>query len=183
MCWLPSPPRSGAVPADLLTGAPADGALVRFRRWRETDAGALAASWTDPEIQRWTDVPADAGIDAARRWIAGDDARRARLLSVDLVVSPIDDAAVWGEVGLARVDRTRRAALLGYWVAPGARRRGVAVEAVGLVTDWALGVGGLAVIVARVEVANTASVRVLEATGYELLNPPTGGVAHYVRRG
>ena len=127
-------------------------------------------------------MPADAGLDAARRWIVGDDARRAGLLSVDLVVSPIGSDAVWGEVGLARVDRKRRAALLGYWVAPEARRRGVAAEAVGLVTDWALGPGGLEVLIARVEQANVASVRVLEVNGYDLLARPAGGIAHYLRR-
>ena len=64
------------------------------------------AAWADPEIQRWTGVPERRDLAAAERWIAGDEARRERWLSLDLVVDL--GGAVAGEVGLSAFDRAAR---------------------------------------------------------------------------
>ena len=56
---------------------------------------------------------------------------------------------------------------VGYWLVPGARDRGYATRAVGLLTTWGLDVRGLDRIEAWVEPGNDASVRVLSKCGFE----------------
>ena len=112
----------------------ASGDLV-LRPWRLIDAPALVDAWADPEIQRWTGVPERRDLDAARHWIAGDEERRRRDLSLDLVVQR--DQRVAGEVGLSSLDSEARTAEIGWWTTPRYRRRGVATVAAGLVVEWA----------------------------------------------
>jgi ribosomal-protein-alanine N-acetyltransferase len=56
---------------------------------------------------------------------------------------------------------------IGYWLIPEARNRGLATRAVGLLTTWGLGAGGLDRIEAWVEPGNDASVWVLSRCGFE----------------
>ena len=90
-----------------------------LRPWRVEDAAALVAAWADPEIQRWTGVPDRRDLAAAARWIAGDDARRQRGLSLDLVVERLGE--VVGEVGLSSIDRDAGTAEIGWWTAAASR--------------------------------------------------------------
>lgn len=92
------------------------------------------------------------------------------------------DDLVIGEVGLSNIDQDRRAALIGYWVAPAARGRGVATDAVEAVSRWALGPGRLAALVASVDPANERSVAVLVAAGFEHLGVVGPTEVQYVRR-
>jgi RimJ/RimL family protein N-acetyltransferase len=149
---LPDPPlRSG----DLL-----------LRPWRAEDAPALVAAWSDPDIQRWTGVPDQRDLAAARRWIAGDEARRARDLSLDLVVERA--GVVVGEVGLSSINREAGTAEAGWWTAPGHRGQGVASAAAGALVGWAQDALGLA-LVARCDRANPASVAVARRAGAMVL--------------
>ena len=141
--------------------------VVALRAWRADDAAQLAAAWADPAVARWTGVPAARDEAAARRWIDGADSRLAAGIALDLAVTTAQaTAAVVGEVGLV-VERARRRAAVGYWVASSARGRGVATRAVRLLCDWAADELDLDVLVASVEVANPASASVLEAAGFE----------------
>jgi RimJ/RimL family protein N-acetyltransferase len=141
---------------------------VALRRWGEApgdvehDAAALAAAWADPEVARWTAVPEDRSVAAARRWIAGEPERRSRRLAVDLVVGGRE---VLGEVGLTRFDDAGRAEL-GFWLAPQARRRGLATAAVTEVTRWALTDLGLRKLWARTDPGNDRAAQVLVRAGF-----------------
>jgi RimJ/RimL family protein N-acetyltransferase len=137
------------------------GALA-LRPWQPEDAPALVAAWDDPEIQRWTGVPADRDLEAAERWIAGDAARRARDLSLDLVVER--DAELVGEVGLSALDRRAGTAEIGWWTTERHRGRGIASTAAALLVDWASTHLGVAVL-ARCDAANPASVEVARRAG------------------
>ncbi|MGH9110850.1 MAG: GNAT family N-acetyltransferase, partial [Acidimicrobiales bacterium] len=95
---------------------------VRLRPWRATphDVAGLIAAWCDPVVVAANGVPADVSAARAQRWIEGDAERRARGVSLDLVISPLaagavrDDAEpVWGEVGLRRFDPVARRAEVG----------------------------------------------------------------------
>jgi RimJ/RimL family protein N-acetyltransferase len=55
---------------------------------------------------------------------------------------------------------------LGYMVAPAARGRGVATEALRLLTDWGFTERGLVRLELLISVDNTASIRVAERAGY-----------------
>jgi RimJ/RimL family protein N-acetyltransferase len=165
---LPSPVRSIPLPDPPL----ADG-VVRLRGWGATDArldaAALAAAWHDPDVQRWSAVPPPElrTVDHAERWITREAERRRAGLAIDLVIAPAmpeDDGAVLGEVGLAPIDWEAMEASVGWWVAPGARGRGMATRAVTLLAGWARTELGLAPI-AVVDPANRASVRVAQRAG------------------
>jgi RimJ/RimL family protein N-acetyltransferase len=146
----------------------------RLRSWRPDDAAALAAAWDDPDVLAGSAPPPGSGADDARRWIEGCDRRRRDGLALDLAVVDAADAVV-GEVGLGRFDPDRRAAMIGWWVARPARRRGVATTAVGLVADWALAPGRLDALLAEIAAANTASRRVAGAAGFTEARPASAG--------
>ena len=141
------------------------GELV-LRPWRQEDAPVLVDAWADPEIQAWTGVPSTRDLEHAEHWIAGDEARRAHDLSLDLAVERA--GVVVGEVGLSSFDREAATAEIGWWTAASERRRGVASTAARLVVDWAHDELDVAVI-ARCDQANPGSVAVAERAGAMVL--------------
>lgn len=170
--------------ADGVDGVPTltDG-VVRLRSWCVDDAPALAAAWVDDGVRRFARVPHPADEATAARWITGAERRWADRAALDLVVSPMGDDAVLGEVGLGPFDTSRNAAAVGYWVAAGARGRGVASAAVRLLATWALDPAGLglAALVATTDPANPASAAVLRRAGFVPLGDRDGR-HHWVRR-
>lgn len=97
---------------------------------------ALVAAWRDPEMHRWMPEEADPfGADEARAFIANAGTHLASGTSVALAIA--DDATdeavgsvtfhVWGP----------RHWNVGYWVAPGQRRNGLATAAVTKLARWA----------------------------------------------
>jgi RimJ/RimL family protein N-acetyltransferase len=139
---------------------------VSLRPWRIDDGPALVAAWADPDIQRWTGVPVRRDLAAAERWIAGDDERRRRDLSLDLVVDRAGE--VVGEVGLSAFDRAAGTVDIGWWTAAAHRRQGVATGAATLLVRWAREELGLTA-TARCDAANPGSVAVAERAGAMVL--------------
>jgi RimJ/RimL family protein N-acetyltransferase len=112
-------------------------------------------------------VPAGRDLAVAERWIGGADVRRARWLSLDLVVER--DGVVAGEVGLSSFDRDAGTADIGWWTAVTQRGNGVASTAAGLLVRWAMAELGLARVIARCDVRNPASVAVARRAGAMVL--------------
>jgi RimJ/RimL family protein N-acetyltransferase len=140
-----------------------DGPVV-LRPWELVDTPDLVAAWADPEIARLTGVPPRSDDEAARRWISGDAHRRARGLTLDLVIE-VDDEVV-GEIGLAEIDPERGTAEIGWWIAPHRRGQGLAARAAGLVASWAVEELCIDVVVARCHRGNPASAGVARAAGF-----------------
>jgi RimJ/RimL family protein N-acetyltransferase len=139
---------------------------LRLRPWRLTEATALVRAWHDPEVARWTGVPPAPVLAEAQRWIAGDADRRARGLSLDLVIDV--DGEVAGEVGLVAFDPAGRTAEIGWWVAPAHRGCHVATTAAALVAAWAIEELCIDAVQARCARANPASGGVARAAGFAL---------------
>lgn len=154
------PPHPLPVPPDNL----ADG--FELRAWRIEDAPALVTAWNDESIQRWL-APPHTCLTDAQAWIRGAESRRVDAISLDLV---IDIAGiVVGEIGFSGFDRSRRAALIGYWIAADHRRRGLAARAVSVAARWFLDQTGASAVVAECNHANTASHGVAQRAGLVLL--------------
>ena len=154
--------RGPPVPLDLPRPTLGDGRIV-LRPWEPRDAEALVAAWHDPEVARWTAVPPDPSLVAARRWIASNPRLREQGLSLDLVISD-PHGRVLGEVGLSgrAPDGTTE---IGFWVAPEHRRQGVASRALRLVSTWALQ-NGTRCLTASVDPENLGSMRALRRADF-----------------
>lgn len=152
---LPDPPLT-----DLAAG-------IVLRPWDVRDAPALEDAWTDPDIARWTAVPAGRTLVDAERWIAGAQHRRDAGVALDLVIAGCD-GVVRGEVGLVVTDDERRWAEVGYWAAPMWRGSGSTAPAVRVLTDWALGdpARAFARIYALVRPDNPGSEAVVRRAGF-----------------
>jgi RimJ/RimL family protein N-acetyltransferase len=144
----------------------ADGLLLR--PWRAEDAPAVLSALRDPAVARWN--PADSvepDLAVAAAWVA----QRADWSGgehASFAVCAVDGAELLGSVSLFRIDRVHDNAEMGYWVAVGARGRGVAATAVRALTDWSFTALGLARVQLFHAVENPASCRVAEKAGYRL---------------
>lgn len=150
--------------------------LVRLRPWRTDDAAALVEAWHDSEISVRLPTPERRDLAAARRWIEGWDSRWSSGTALDLVICEASGGAaddqVCGEVGLSAIDPTRRAALIGWWLAEPSRGRGLARRAVSLVARWAFTSGELDALVAEIDADNERSRRLASRCGFVRLIRP-----------
>ena len=150
-------PRHTAGMAAILPPRLRDGELL-LRPMEERDVPAMVAACQDPEISRWTRVPVPYTAEDARRFMAIAAASAAAGDGVALIVAGPGDVLA-GTIGLMEVDRGRGRGEIGYWLAAGARGKGVATRAVVLLRDWAhaeLGLDELEVMPHRDNAASNA---------------------------
>lgn len=141
-----------------------DGDLV-LRRWRAADLDQLVAACRDPEIVRWTRVPLGYAPADGREFLAAQRERWQAGESLELAAAAAEsDAQVLGSVALRDLGEGR--ADLGYWVAPEARGRGIAVRAVRLLAGYGFGTLALERLEILVHPENAASLRVAAAAGF-----------------
>lgn len=141
---------------------------IGLRPWGagEDDPAVLAAAWADPEVVRWTAVPEDATVEAARTWIRGEEVRRSSGLAMDLVISRLDEPRiVLGEVGLVMVEADKGWAELGFWLTPEARGAGRASAAAAVFVEWVLRELPVKRLFARTQPDNPKAGRVAQAAG------------------
>jgi RimJ/RimL family protein N-acetyltransferase len=120
----------------------------------------------DPDVVRFTRIPEPVPPGFAASWLASyEEARRDGMREAFAIVD--DDGG--GFLGIAvapRIERETRTAELGYVVAPAARGRGVATEALQRMTEWAFAELGMERLELLISVDNPASKRVAERSGY-----------------
>ncbi len=140
-----------------------DGVLT-LRPPGEADIDALHRECQDPEIQRWTGVPTPYRREDAVAYLArvAEEVQAGR--SAPFIA--VDGDALLGSFSVMELDRAPRYGEIGYWVAAGARGRGVATRAVTLLRDWAAQELGLELIELLIHEDNRASLRVAELTGF-----------------
>lgn len=135
---------------------------VGLRPYRRTDLPALVEGLDDPEIPRFTSVPAGYGEREGRAFLDLIEPERLTGRSLTLAIGP----DLRGAVGLTRVDWAHRSAEVGYWVAAAWRGQGLATRAVCLLSAWALDQAGLERLELFASPENGASQRVAERAGY-----------------
>lgn len=138
---------------------------LTLRAWRASDAPDVLAACQDPETLRWTTVPDPYLQEHAEAFVGGVTATGwLRRTSANFaVVGP--DGRLAAANGLVRVDLVNRTAEIGYWVAPWARRRGVATRSTVAITAWAFELG-FARIELRAAAPNVASRAVARTAGF-----------------
>ena len=142
-----------------------DGDLV-LRPKVPGDAEAIAAACQDPEIQRWTFVPSPYTRADADHYIALGEQEAAAGSAVHLIAVDAGDGELLGSFSIMELDREPGYGEIGYWVAAGARGRGIATRAVRLLTDWGRTELGLTRLEILPHKDNDPSKRVAEKAGY-----------------
>ena len=130
--------------------------------------GVIAELAVDPDVQRFTRFPVPAPPDFADIWWSRlEEGRRSRSRESFAV---IDEGAgrVLGIAGAPRIDHDARTAELGYLIAPSARGRGVATQALAMLTDWALAELRALRLELLISDQNPASRKVAVRCGYQL---------------
>jgi RimJ/RimL family protein N-acetyltransferase len=140
--------------------------VVTLRAFREDDLRAIVEACRDPEVVRWTRVPDPYGESDAREFLAQTETSRRRGTELGAAIADAESGEYLGSVAVRVDERDGGRGDIGYLVAPWARRRGVAVRAVRLLTDHAFRELGLGRIEITVHPDNTASQRVAERAGY-----------------
>lgn len=127
-----------------LPSEPLRGERVLLRRLAERDIPAYAAAFRDDPA-----LGADAGDEVdpdeatVRRRLAEADEYLESAKGIEFVVTEPGDDVLLGTVVLHSWSWRHERAEVGFWLAPAARGRGIATEAVGLVLDWAFQAYGL----------------------------------------
>lgn len=149
-----------AVPDGVLSGE-----RVSLRRFRVDDAADIAESCQDPDIPRFTFMPEAMTEAQAREWV---ERRRERwsegLCAFAITLHPSDRCV--GQVGVMLERRFRRGEAF-YWLDRRVRGRGVAAEALDLLTQWAFSEHDLVRVHLIIDGDNEASGRVAQRCGYQ----------------
>lgn len=133
-----------------------------IRPWRLDDADSLVLHADNPNVSRFLRdrFPSPYTRADAEAWLAVEH-------PADFAIE-VDGAAVGG-IGLRPgEDVERRSGEIGYWIGEAHWGRGIATDAVGALTRWAIETFDLVRVEARVFAPNAASARVLEKNGYVL---------------
>ena len=142
-----------------------DGPQIRLRPWSVDDVDALVRHADDREIWRHlTDrFPHPYQLSDAQEWIAivSNEGDPTRTFAIEMSGEPV------GAVGLIpQVDLRRQTAEVGYWVSRNHWGRGIATEALRLLSAHAFSQFDFVRLEALVIDGNPASCRVLEKAGY-----------------
>ena len=99
--------------------------------------GALESLVTDADVLRFTRVPDPPPPGFVQTWYGAYEEGRKRGTREVFAIAERDGGRFLGIAAAPEIDRTARTAELGYVVAPAARGRGVATDALRLLTEWA----------------------------------------------
>jgi len=150
------------LPSDPLTDGP-----TALRAWRDSDLHAIATACQDPDIVRWTTVPARYGEADARVFLMGRyDALQTATSAPFAIVHATDPAQLLGSIALMRLAWQHRRAEVGYWLAREARGQGHVTRAVRLICAWGFRALGLERIDLLAATLNADSQRVAERAGF-----------------
>jgi [ribosomal protein S5]-alanine N-acetyltransferase len=141
------------------------GAGVLLRPWSPGDAKAVMDTYQDAAIQRWHVQRADS-LAEAREWIEGWRGGWAAETSAQWAVVEAGSDALLGRAALKHLNFSEGTAEVAYWTVPAARGRGVCPRAVDAMASWAFEVAGLHRLDLEHGMANAASCRVAEKTGF-----------------
>ena len=126
---------------------------------------ALEALVTDADVLRFTRVPDPPPPGFVETWFGGYEEGRRQGTREAFAIVERDGGRFIGIAVAPEIDQAARTAELGYVVAPEARGRGVATDALRLLTEWAFSELGMQRLELLIAVENERSKRVPLAAG------------------
>lgn len=139
---------------------------IRLEPFAERHLAGVDGLLVDPDVLRFTRVPTPVPPGFSRTWLARYEAGRRDGTREAFAIVGADDGAFLGLALAPLIERDARTAELGYVVAPAARGRGVATEALRRLTEWAFAELAALRLELRIDVENTASSAVAQRCGY-----------------
>lgn len=137
---------------------------MALRLFEATDAAAVVAACSDPDIPRFTMMPEGLTESQATEWIERGLEWWPRGVARFAVVIPPSDQTV-GQIGIQLDLPTRRAEAF-YWLDRSARGQGIASEALEVVTAWAFREFDIVRVQLVTHLDNQSSQRVAERCGF-----------------
>jgi RimJ/RimL family protein N-acetyltransferase len=139
--------------------------MVRLEPLAATHLEGVTALLEDSTVLRFTRIPEPPPPGFAGQWIARYEQGRRDGMREGFAI--VDDGGFVGLALVPRIEREAQTVELGYIVASHARGRGVATEALRLLTEWVRRELDAVRIELLISVENEASKRVAERCGYE----------------
>jgi RimJ/RimL family protein N-acetyltransferase len=139
----------------------------RLELLAEQHLPSVAAMFDDEDVLRYTRIPDPAPPEFAREWFEFYEEGRRDGTREAFAVVDADDGSFLGLALGFGIDREGQQLELGYVVAPAARGRGVATQALELLTDWAFTEFDALRIELWISASNDASKRVAAKVGYQ----------------
>ena len=139
---------------------------LRLEPFGEAHLEALQPLLADPDVHRFTRVPVPVPADFAETWLEAYERGRGDGTREAFAVVDRTTGAFLGLALAPHIDPPTRTAELGYVVSPAARGRGVATEALRLLTEWAFATLGALRLELLISAENEASKRVAARCGY-----------------
>lgn len=134
---------------------------VRLDVFTLDDVEVVTRACQDQEVHRWTaTLPWPYSESNAHDWIVTHDEQRRRGVAYHCAVRDIVTGVFSGSISLERAGENDTTGAIGYWTAPWARRRGVASEALRLLSSWAEDALGLSDLALVTMIGNVGSERV-----------------------
>lgn len=150
---------------------------IILRPVKPTDADSIYSGAQDPDVPKFTTLPAnytiDNAINFAKNRAPERHANRLELIfAIDARFDERDGATdqlvqLAGIISLHSIDFANHRAEIGYWLVKEARNKGIGTAAVELLTEYGLMTMGFRRIDALVDNRNEASKRLLIKAGYE----------------
>lgn len=139
---------------------------IVLRAFRESDVDVVREAAADPFVPLITTVPTTASNEELLAYIHRQQDRLAEGVGYSFAIATAEDQAV-GQIGLWLRDLEFGRAVVGYWVAPSARRRGCATQALTCLGDWGMSLPGVVRLELYVEPWNEGSWRAAERAGFQ----------------
>ena len=140
---------------------------IRLELLSAQHVAGLNALAQDPDVQRNTYVPSPPPADFGTTWLESYERAREEGTREGFAIVDAEDGSFLGIAVAIRIDEAAKEAELGYILAPEARGRGAATEALRELTEWGFA-RGLQRLELRGDADNEASRRVAERCGYTL---------------
>jgi RimJ/RimL family protein N-acetyltransferase len=167
---------AGTIAAREQPALTAAGGLL-LRPWKLTDAAAVVAAFSDPDIQRWHVRRADSEAEAGR-WITQWQSQWRAETDAQWAIVHAGTGELLGRSSLRDIHLDEGWAECAYWTVPAARGCGVAPRALAALAEWAFDVIGFHRLALAHSTANEASCRVAQKSGFTAEGTQVSAVRH-----